>query len=84
MKLVMRSWATAPEAATIRPLTVPSTVAKAIADITANRNTPNVFARRGAAMLLLSTSRTPLTMCTDSHIECKYVEKPDSADSNNC
>jgi hypothetical protein len=38
MKLVMRSWATAPLAAMIRPLTVPSTVVKATAEITAKRN----------------------------------------------
>jgi len=57
----MRSWATAPEAATINPATVPSTVAKAMAEITANRKVPKDFARSGADMLL---SRGLITLFT--------------------
>lgn len=51
----------APEEATIRPATVPKTVAKATADITENNTTPKAFANSGAAMLLDSTSITPFT-----------------------
>ena len=38
----------------MRPLTVPSTVAKAIAEIIANRKVPNDSASSGADMLLSS------------------------------
>ncbi len=61
-KRSMRSWATAPEAATIRPLTVPRTVANAIAEMIANKNTPNDFASSGADMLESVRSSTPLVM----------------------
>ncbi len=56
----MKSWATAPEAATIRPLTVPSTVANAMAEMTANRKLPKERASSGAAMLLSAGFITPL------------------------
>ena len=55
----IRSCATAPLAAMIRPLTVPSTVVKATAEITANGSSPKVRARSGAAMFELVTSSAP-------------------------
>ena len=57
-----RSWATAPEAATMSPLTVPSTVAKAMAEIAAKRNVLNERASSGADMFPSIGSTTPLTM----------------------
>jgi hypothetical protein len=62
MSLDMISWATAPEEATMRPETVPRMVAKAMADMRAKMTSPMDLARRGAAMLLLSTSMTPDVM----------------------
>ena len=56
---VIRSWATAPLAATIRPLTVPRTVVNATAEMTANGKSPKLRASSGAAMLLLVTSSAP-------------------------
>ena len=61
-KLSIRSWATAPEAATIKPETVPRTVAKASEDITANNTTPKERASSGADMLLSVRLITPLVM----------------------
>ena len=46
----------------IRPLTVPSTVVNAIAEITANGNSPNERANSGAAMLESVTSSVPLVI----------------------
>ena len=60
--LVSRSWATAPLAAMIRPLTVPSTVVKAIAEMIANSSSLKLLASSGAAMLVLVTSRAPLVI----------------------
>ena len=51
-KLVIRSCATAPLAAMISPLTVPSTVVNAIAEMIANSSSPKLLASSGAAMLL--------------------------------
>ena len=58
--LSIKSWAIAPDEATISPETVPSTVANAIADIIENIPIPNVLAKRGPDILLLSTSKAPL------------------------
>ena len=57
-----RSWATAPLPAMMRPLTVPSTVVKAIAEMTAKSVVLNDFARSGAAMLVSVGSRAPLVI----------------------
>ena len=46
----------------IRPLTVPSTVAKAMAEIIENRNVPNDRARSGADMLSSARLMTPLVI----------------------
>ena len=46
----------------MRPLTVPSTVVNAMAEITANGNSPKLFASNGADMLELVTSKLPLTI----------------------
>ena len=46
----------------IRPLTVPSTVVKAIAEMMANSVLLNDLANSGAAMLVLVGSRAPLVM----------------------
>ena len=46
----------------MRPLTVPSTVAKAMAEIMANRKVPNDSASSGADMLLSSRLTVPLVM----------------------
>ena len=46
----------------IRPLTVPSTVVKAIAEITAKSAVLNDLASSGAAMLVLVGSRAPLVI----------------------
>ena len=59
--LSIKSWAMAPEDATIRPLTVPRTVANAMAEIIENRPIPKYFANNGPDILLLSTSSTPFT-----------------------
>ena len=61
-KRSIRSWATAPDAATIRPLTVPSTVAKAMAEMMANSSSPKERASSGADMLLSAGLTTPLIM----------------------
>ena len=52
----------APEAATISPLTVPSTVAKAMAEMIAKRSSPKDRASSGADMLLSAGLITPLVM----------------------
>ena len=57
-----RSCATAPDAAMMRPLTVPRTVAKAMAEIMAKRKVPNDWASNGADMLLSSRLMVPLVM----------------------
>jgi hypothetical protein len=62
MTLSIRSCATAPLAARISPLTVPSTVVKAMALTRANMVSPKDRASRGADMLLLVTSSPPLVM----------------------
>ena len=46
----------------IRPLTVPSTVVNAIAEMTANNVVLNDLARSGAAMFELVGSRAPLVI----------------------
>ena len=46
----------------INPLTVPSTVVKAIAEITAKSVSLKLFASSGAAMFVLVGSRAPLVM----------------------
>lgn len=56
-----RSWATAPLPAMINPLTVPSTVVKAIAEMTAKSVLLKLFASSGA-MFVLVGSRAPLVM----------------------
>ena len=55
---VTRSWATAPLPAMMRPLTVPSTVVKAIAEMTAKSVVLNDLARSGAAMFVSVGSST--------------------------
>ena len=54
-----RSWATAPLPAMMRPLTVPSTVVNAIAEMIANSVVLNDFASNGAAMFESVGSSTP-------------------------
>ena len=46
----------------ISPLTVPSTVAKAMAEMMANRKVPNDWASSGADMLLSVRLITPLVI----------------------
>ena len=58
----MRSWATAPAPARISPLTVPSTVVKATALITANTPSPRLRARSGADMFESVGSSAPLVI----------------------
>jgi hypothetical protein len=60
--LSIKSWAMAPEEATISPLTVPNTVAKAMAEIIENNPIPIDLANSGPDILLLSISRTPPTI----------------------
>ena len=52
----------APEAATIKPLTVPRTVAKAMAEMIAKSSTPKERASNGADMLLSAGLITALVM----------------------
>ena len=61
-KLDKRSCTTAPLAAMIRPLTVPRTVVKAIAEMIAKSHSLKLRASSGAAMLLLVTSSAPLVI----------------------
>ncbi len=79
---VIRSWATAPEAATMSPLTVPRTVAKAMAQMQEKIVTPKYFASSGADMLLLSMSRTPRHHGAKAHEQGQNVEKADGADGH--
>ena len=46
----------------IRPLTVPSTVVNAMAEMIANSHGLKLFAKSGAAMLLFVTSKAPLVI----------------------
>ena len=46
----------------IRPLTVPSTVVNAIAEMMANSSSLKLLASSGAAMLVLVTSSAPLVI----------------------
>ncbi len=62
MYLSIISWATAPEDAHMSPLTVPSTVANATADMIAKNIMPNERASRGADILSLVRSITPLVI----------------------
>ena len=61
----MKSCAIAPLAARISPLTVPSTVVNAIAEMIANGSSPNVLASSGADMLESVGSSAPLVLPTN-------------------
>ena len=75
MKRSSRSWATAPEAATIKPLTVPRTVAKAMAEMIAKSSSPKERASSGAAMLLSAGLITAVGHGAQPHEEGQDVEE---------
>ena len=66
----------------MRPLTVPSTVAKAMAEIIANRNVPNASASNGADMLLSAGLMVPLDHGAKPQEERQYVEETDGRDGH--
>ena len=63
----------------ISPLTVPSTVVNAMAEMIANSSSPKLRASSGAAMLLLVTSIGPAGHRAQAQEQRQHVEEADAA-----
>ncbi|GIT29529.1 MAG: hypothetical protein Ct9H300mP1_15750 [Planctomycetaceae bacterium] len=74
--LAIRSCVTAPLEARIRPLTVPSTVVKAMAEMAANSHSPMLNPKQRGGHVAVGDIERATGHGAQAEVEGEYVEKP--------